>query len=285
MWCTTSKADILCFQETHLCTLLEFAFELHAQGYDFYYSHSTLASVGVCTVICQQLGVTVTRAAEIPGCLLALDLESDGQIICIINIYAPNLPLDRTDFFNQLENLVMVDTMLLGDFNSITQMCDQASRKLDHTSALLDRILHKHKLFEPQGSHIHTFTYHHPAVSACKSRLDRIYINYPIPRIRGYAHHVKFSGHYLVGLFTLKNPNMGPKPWCFPDDLHNDSNFVLQVGLILDNFDVKRPTSRECIKSKIQMLAQKRVAFWKKQLQLKMKSLKKTLRKINLCIF
>ena len=239
MWHTTRRADILCFQEMHLCTSLEFAFELYAQGYDFYYSHGTSASAGVCTAICQQLGVSVIIAAEIPGHLLALDLESDGQTVCIINIYAPNLPLDRMDFFNQLENLIMVDTMLLSDFNSITQMCDQASRKLDPTSALLDRILYKHKLFEPQGSHLHTFTYHHLSVSAHKSRLDRIYINYPVPRMRRFAHHVKFSNHYLVGLFNLRNPNNGPKPLHFLDDLLNDLDFVMQVDLIPGNSDVK----------------------------------------------
>ncbi len=81
MWQTTTRADILCFQEMHLCTSLEFAFELHAQGYDFYYSHGTSALVGVCTAICQQLGVTVIRAAEISSHLLALDLESDGHTV------------------------------------------------------------------------------------------------------------------------------------------------------------------------------------------------------------
>ena len=37
LWQTTPKADVLCFQETHLHTALEFAFQLYAQGYNFYF--------------------------------------------------------------------------------------------------------------------------------------------------------------------------------------------------------------------------------------------------------
>ena len=51
MWQNTVRADILCFQEMHLHMSLEFAFELHAQGYNFYYSHGTLASAGVCMAV------------------------------------------------------------------------------------------------------------------------------------------------------------------------------------------------------------------------------------------
>ena len=59
--------DVLCFQETHLCTSLEFAFELHAQGYDFFYSHSTSASAGVCTAVKRSIGVKAVKLSEIPS--------------------------------------------------------------------------------------------------------------------------------------------------------------------------------------------------------------------------
>ena len=51
LWWTTPKVDVLYFQETHLHTIFEFAFQLYAQGYDFYFLHSTSNSASVCTVV------------------------------------------------------------------------------------------------------------------------------------------------------------------------------------------------------------------------------------------
>ncbi len=91
LWKSTPKADIICFQETHLCTLLEFAFQLHAQGYDFYFSHGTLASAGVCTAVRHSLGVIAVKLKDIPGWLLPLDLKKNGEMLWILNVYAPNV--------------------------------------------------------------------------------------------------------------------------------------------------------------------------------------------------
>ncbi len=74
----------------HLCTSLELAFSLHVQGYDFFFSHGTPASAGVCTAVKCLLGVKVSRLPDDPGCMLSLDLEKDGQSLCVITIYAPN---------------------------------------------------------------------------------------------------------------------------------------------------------------------------------------------------
>ena len=81
LWKSMPRADIICFQETHLRTLLKFAFQLHAQGYDFYFSHGTLASAGVCTAVRCSLGVTAVKLKEIPGRLLPLDLLKNGETI------------------------------------------------------------------------------------------------------------------------------------------------------------------------------------------------------------
>ena len=114
LWQNVSKSDILCFQETHLHTSLEFAFCLHAQGYDFYFSHGSSASAGVCTAIKRSLGVKVEKLIDIPGHLLALDLTLDGETLRIINIYAPNKPGERLLFFEQMKTDLVRSVMLLG---------------------------------------------------------------------------------------------------------------------------------------------------------------------------
>ncbi len=93
LWQHTVKADVLCFQEMHLCTTLALAFSLHAQGYDFFFSHGTSASAGVCTAVKHSLGVIISRLPDDPECMLSVDFEKDGQSLHVINIYAPNDPV------------------------------------------------------------------------------------------------------------------------------------------------------------------------------------------------
>ena len=69
--------------------------------------------------------------------------------------------------------LVIGDTLLLGDFNSITVSSDRYSQNLDLTSKMLEKLLSFHKFHEPLGTHIHHFSYHHPSI-------DCIYSTYPM---------------------------------------------------------------------------------------------------------
>ncbi len=269
-----SKSDILCFQETHLHTSLEFAFCLHVQGYDFYFSHGSSASAGVCTVIKRSLGVKVARLTNIPGCLLALDLTLDGETLRIINIYALNKPGERLPFFEQMKTYLAGNVMLLGDFNSIVDECDRLSCKIDPTSHILGSILSSSHLVKLCGSHLKTFTYHHPSIASRKSHLDRIYINYDMPRLCSYTQHCSISDHYLVGLFLTRQMGIGPKPWRFLVDL-DDPDCCQQVELILSNFnDREAIASCEKIKTKIQTVALKATAFHNKQGQIELKALR-----------
>ncbi len=85
------------------------------------------------------------------------------------------------------------------------------SWKIDPTSHILGSILSSSHLVKPSGSHLKTFTYHHPSVASHKSCLDRIYINYDVPRLCGYAQHCSISDHYLVGLFLTRQISVGPR--------------------------------------------------------------------------
>ncbi len=168
LWQGISRPDILCFQETHLCTSLEFAFCLHAQGYDFYFLHGSSASAGVCTAVKYSLGIKVVKLTDVPGCLLALDLTLQNETLRIINVYAPNNPGDRPKFFNQINSYTAGNVMLMGDFNSVTSECDRLSHKLDPTLKSLQSLLTMAQMSEPAGSHLRTFSYHHPSIVDCK---------------------------------------------------------------------------------------------------------------------
>ncbi len=60
---------------------------------------------------------------EIPGRLLAIDLVG-MQTFCLVTIYAPNNSKDRKQFFQQMEEFLNTQTLLVGDFNSVTKNTD-----------------------------------------------------------------------------------------------------------------------------------------------------------------
>ena len=103
--------------------------------------------------------------------------------------------------------------MLLGDFNSVVAPGDCLSQQLDTTSLQLCWILNAHNFIEPPGSHLLTFTYHHPTVPSRKSHLDHIYVNFVAPHLCAFTSHAAFSDHYAVSLFLNKKTDKGPYPW------------------------------------------------------------------------
>lgn len=83
----------------YLTSSLEFLFVLGAQHYDFFFSHSTTASGGVCTVIWCASGMKVTKIFEVKGHLLVVDLENNNDCLRIINVYALNKHHERSLLF------------------------------------------------------------------------------------------------------------------------------------------------------------------------------------------
>ncbi len=81
----------------HLTKAQEFAFELHCQGYLWYYSHGTSNSTSMGVAVKKSLNIESRKIGEIPGRLLAIEL---GTVpLRIVNIYAPNKVSSHADFF------------------------------------------------------------------------------------------------------------------------------------------------------------------------------------------
>ncbi len=223
-WCVLLHRDIICLQEMHLTVSQEKAFTLYAQSYDFFFSHSTLASAGICVAVKCATGDYVVKVGEIPGRLLALDLrrDSDGLSLHFIGIYAPNDANDHSVFFHDCTSYFSSDVVLGGDFNSVIDPQDRLSGNLDSTSMQLQQCLNS--FTEPPGSYLTSFTYHHPLDPSHKSHLDRFYVNFDHPWI-GYSLPSPLSDHYMVGLHVPKDMDSGPHQWHFPDDLLSDESF------------------------------------------------------------
>ncbi len=116
-------------------------------------------------------------------------------------------------------------TILLGDFNSVTDPADRLSRNLDRTSHILDKILLRHDFVEIDGSHRNTFSYFYPSIASRKSQIDRIYVNFQNPCLRGYSSFISVSDHYLIGMFSISPEAFGPHLWRFSSDLLLSESF------------------------------------------------------------
>ena len=79
----------------HLCPEKEYNFHLFAQSYDFFYSHGSTNSGGVCIAVKWNSVIKVMRCGEIKGHLLALDVELSMGSIRIVGIYAPPIASPR----------------------------------------------------------------------------------------------------------------------------------------------------------------------------------------------
>ncbi len=183
--------------------------------------------------------------------MFTIHVTTKSETYDLTCIYAPNIPLERNHFFEEMKSFCTTRTVLIGDFNSVTSSSDRLSGNLDSTSQQLNNLLNGFNLIKPLGSHQQVFTYQHPSITTCKSWLDHVYMNFDHEWM-GYSLPVSYSDHYLIGIFVPYPDDVGPRPWRFPNDLLEDESFQQQIDLILQTFsDKDSGISWESVKSKI----------------------------------
>ena len=280
LWKEVPHTDVLCLQEMHLSCQLEYSFALTAQHYNFFFSHSTTASGGVCIEIKQATGIKAVKTFEVKGHLLVLDLEYMDQRIRLINIYALNKSKERALLFKAIYKF-FTPMYLLGDFNSVTDASDHHSGRCNSTTNLLSLLLTKKGLVEPKGGHLFSYTYQHPSLSMRKSRIDRIYITDHFSVLLRYTQSFSFTDHYGVGVFLPKSTVSGPRPWWFPLDLLQSQENVDHICFILSTFHPDNVIkSWENIKNSLQKNTQRFTAYCQK-LKAELAGLHQTLQYIN----
>ncbi len=234
----------------------------------------------------QNCCIKVSKCGEIPGHLLALDLQLLTSNLWVVGLYTPPIQIKHCLFFKDMHRYFNDNVLLLGDFNSVTSPTDRMSRHLDATSMILNGVLTHWGLVEPPGNHLQCFSYHHPSVSSRKSQIDCIYMNKCLNNVRGYAVPTAFSGHYAVGIYLRRIGTKGPKPWRFPIDVLNDETKVEQIMHHLELFNDKDLIGLwEWIKSDVQDMAPIFSAYRQKQLCLEINSLHASLKRLNARIY
>ncbi len=218
--------------------------------------------------------------------MIAIDINQGDVQRRIINVYAPNVSKDRQEFFDSCFQSITSNWIVLGDFNLVEENSDRISGRLNSTSYYLFSLICSWNLVEPAGSQRFSFTYHHPSLSDRKSRIDHIYANCPLDKLKGYSQYISVSDHYLVGLYKLPDKDKGPKLWHLPEDALSNKCTCQNIDLILNNFNYNDPlNSWEGIKVKVQNTVQVHNKFCQKQIQQELAGLKSSLRLINQRIF
>ncbi|PIK36382.1 hypothetical protein BSL78_26786 [Apostichopus japonicus] len=178
------EVDCVCLQETHILEedvplwAYEWGGELHA----------SFGSSSSC-------GTVILLSARQAGCATRVETDHEGRLVCILfkypqgniaicNVYAPNRPSARRDFFNTLPSFVpgSAPCVMVGDFNCVPdsgldRLGTSVSASPDAGITELDRFTSAHLLADV-WRHMHpcstVYTWVRPNGEDA-SRIDRVY--------------------------------------------------------------------------------------------------------------
>ncbi|EPS95047.1 hypothetical protein FOMPIDRAFT_1133216 [Fomitopsis schrenkii] len=225
----------------------------------------------------------------IEGRALTLKLHWHGQTaITLMNVYAPNAPLENAVFWRDLDKKLASrgeknPEVVLGDFNLVEEpidrlpMKDSAAPALVALKELLMR-LNLHDGWRVTEPGMLDFTYPQRG-SVSRSRIDRIYLSSDL-LMRSTDWLIESTGtptdHRLVSarLTCAQSPYIGKGRWAMPIHLLQDQTFINEVValgdtmtrhalLILDSPDRSATDNPQLIlrdfKARAKVMAQKRL--------------------------
>ena len=101
-WVEDKKIDIACLQETFCKQSFQNMFDNSCTGKVFHAFSDSSHSRGVCIILRKSLNYTVlNQHKSIDGRRLLLNIDINGEIYTIVNLYAPNVIKDRINFLKK----------------------------------------------------------------------------------------------------------------------------------------------------------------------------------------
>ena len=136
------RADIICLQETHSNVKSEKIWTSEWGGKCFF-SHGETNARGVMTLLKKDCNVkVVNQKRDTDGRLLILEINENGNIFVICNLYGPNR--DCPKFVMQVSKLleeVSEHKIVLGDFNVTLEPMDRYKNGLDSKKAMKEAVV------------------------------------------------------------------------------------------------------------------------------------------------
>ena len=183
-WINENKIDIALVQETYCTAQFERRFNRNWSGTIFHSHSSSKHARGVCVLVRKDFNIDVVNwYNDDCGRKILMNIDVDGKLYTIVNLYCPNDIQEREDFLNDIEEWIIQkqenDSRLIvgGDFNCVDNASDRKSNVSGKTSTSLKnlkRSLHivdSWKLLHPDDE---DYTYIDPSFRNYDSRIDLI---------------------------------------------------------------------------------------------------------------
>ena len=248
------KIDILLLQETHI-DKLDLGKKIAEQlgGNMFWSLTGDPLSKGAAIFISKSCNANIVKFHhDIEGRLIYVDIDK-GLNYRLVNIYAPNDPLRRKEFFNNLIYAFNTSRQIIlgGDFNCVA---DTSLDKIGGNLRLgtagwkeLSKVNLTRKLVD-------VFRYFYPntisttwSQNGVACRFDRFYVpQNQLHLINSIQQYISFSDHELV-VIDMKDSDdshsRGKGAWKFPnylvEDLDYSYDLCFQLAKFIDNHDIR----------------------------------------------
>ena len=184
-FCKSLNVDFVFLQESHITCLDDANIWSIEWGGGLYASYGSSSKCGTIILTAPHLTHQVGKVnPDHEGRLLSIIYKHSLGNICLCNVYAPNNPSDRKDFFNVLPTFIPgnMPCLLAGDFNCVPDPGLDRRNPGSHRNSRagifeLGHTLELHSLsdiWRTLNPSTYAFTWHKPDGSDA-SRLDRIY--------------------------------------------------------------------------------------------------------------
>ena len=239
--------DVICLQETNITDNIKDVWGMEWGG-QFFYSPGTNHSLGQVSLIKKDFAYDfiVTYKSDR---ILTVSCETENGTVHFVNIYAPNISSEKTDFFRALtDHLDQLDgeKIVCGDFNCVLD------NKLDITSGNIHKVSDVMmfqnltvniglndvwRLFHPDEKE-YSWSRKNPFTAR---RLDYILVSDNIydKIIDCNIISAPHSDHRIVDMkYKVTHTQRGPSYWKFNDSLLRDLDFANMTNSVIDQFKV-----------------------------------------------
>ena len=267
----TCCSDILCLQET--CWTDAIMDNVRTKwGDHIFVNNGSERSCGVAILIKQGVVDNVKQImTDAKGRVLVVEFEYQNTLYKLINVYAPNVELERRDLFTRLKPLSTGNCILVGDFNLKCCRLDavsSATYKFDTSRNVLLKMMDDNSLVDKwreENPNTRAFSRRQVVMGELKqSRIDLCIVK------RDIANHIKqigykftgFSDHAMLSFkVSLRDESeRGGGLWCLNSSLLSEEGY--------------RNVIKNCIQCEVEsLLMHNNVSEWWEILKKKIKIL------------
>lgn len=295
-WLYEKKIDIALLQETHFVQKYECKYNTGWKGKTFHAYSDSVFSRGVTILFRENLDIKVMNFKKsLDGRKMLLNVDINGEIFSIINVYAPNILNNRHIFFTKLKSFIekncLNDNIILcGDFNC--QINDTSDKSLH----VLKNIMNKFNLIDfwkSEFPELNGLTWC-DAENNPKSRIDYVLLNENIYRKFGgliirkipgtHSKGNRMSDHrFLKFHLNLSCEKRGPGYWKLNVSNIENDKYKKEIHKIIDNLDNSlNPVDKwECIKRKIKEFSINFSKYQQRSIKKRKKEIKKEIENIG----